>query len=447
MRPAEDIKKLIKNLNDTTSAQMDERVLEDALHALEESEKTTSASIEPNRWRIIMKSPITKLAVAAVVIIACLIGISFWRTSGSGIALADVLARVEKVKAVRSKFYIKISGDPNYPWSLDNPRSFEIRETFLTSQEYGSISTITEYGEHDPNVGESTLRESYFLPQKKLTIVIEPNQKRYTRYDDSQVDWHENQKFRRDPLAFLKEIADHKHKSLGRSTIDGNEVEVFQSTDPNYFGRGGYKNRQVDAKIWVDVKTRLPVRYDQRITAQRVYDGKWSNQQYLYYDFQWDVPVDAAKFEPVIPDGYKIADNFPELANEETAIQGLKQCVELLGNYPERIALSYLWSEVEKSDTPAALRLKEEIKGLTGFDRDQKKMDALKPMRFLNKFYLGPASKDSAYYGETVTPKDADKVLMRWKVSDNEYRVIYGDLHAETVTPEKLAELEKALPK
>jgi hypothetical protein len=36
---------------------------------------------------------------------------------------------------------------------------------------------------------------------------------------------------------------------------------------------------------------------------------------------------------------------------------------------------------------------------------------------------------------------------MRWKVSDNEYRVIYGDLHAETVTPEKLAELEAGLPK
>jgi hypothetical protein len=44
-------------------------------------------------------------------------------------------------------------------------------------------------------------------------------------------------------------------------------------------------------------------------------------------------------------------------------------------------------------------------------------------------------------------PKAADKVLLRWKVSDNEYRVIYGDLHAGTVTPEKLAELEAGLPK
>jgi hypothetical protein len=48
---------------------------------------------------------------------------------------------------------------------------------------------------------------------------------------------------------------------------------------------------------------------------------------------------------------------------------------------------------------------------------------------------------------KTVTPKDADKVLMRWKVSDTEYRVIFGDLHAETVSPEKLAELERTIPK
>ncbi len=56
----------------------------------------------------------------------------------------------------------------------------------------------------------------------------------------------------------------------------------------------------------------------------------------------------------------------------------------------------------------------------------------------------------SQFYGQhwkIVIPKDTDKILMRWKVSDNEYRVIFGDLYAETVTTEKLTELEKDLPK
>jgi len=34
---------------------------------------------------------------------------------------------------------------------------------------------------------------------------------------------------------------------------------------------------------------------------------------------------------------------------------------------------------------------------------------------------------------------------MRWSISDNEYRVIFGDLRAENVTAEELAELEKSL--
>ncbi|MCJ7675470.1 MAG: hypothetical protein MUO33_10010, partial [Sedimentisphaerales bacterium] len=67
----------------------------------------------------------------------------------------------------------------------------------------------------------------------------------------------------------------------------------------------------------------------------------------------------------------------------------------------------------------------------------------------LGRFYmtLVQEKKEPAYYGESVTPADTDKVLLRWKTSDSEYRVIFGDLRAETVTPEKLAELEAALPK
>jgi len=36
-------------------------------------------------------------------------------------------------------------------------------------------------------------------------------------------------------------------------------------------------------------------------------------------------------------------------------------------------------------------------------------------------FYVGLVQdkKHPTYYGKTVTPKDADKVLLRWKVSDN----------------------------
>ena len=39
-------------------------------------------------------------------------------------------------------------------------------------------------------------------------------------------------------------------------------------------------------------------------------------------------------------------------------------------------------------------------------------------------------------------PADADKVLLRWKLDSGNYRVIFGDLKIEDVTPAKLKELE-----
>ena len=52
------------------------------------------------------------------------------------------------------------------------------------------------------------------------------------------------------------------------------------------------------------------------------------------------------------------------------------------------------------------------------------------------------AKPDAAYYGKTVGPNDKDKVLLRWKLNDTQYRVIFGDLRIEDVTAASLTELE-----
>ena len=391
-----------------------------------------------------MKSPSTKLAIAAVIMIVCLIGVSLWKTTGSGIALADVLARVEQVKAFSSKWTMKITiEDPN------NPYRYEGRGTVLTSQEYGSKNTETGE-EYDSNGSLSTFQEIYFLPRKNVRIHIRPYQKKYVRVELNDMYVKKEQErggpqFQNDPLGSLKKMLKYEYESLGRSTINGIDVAGFRSTDPNMWRKWKQtsQNFQSDVKLWVDVKTLLPVRYEYEHFRQTT-DNTKDYMHIVYSDYQWNVTVDAAKFMPSpIPDGYVIEDHFPDVTDEESVTQGLKQCDELFGKYPQRIDLTYLWSESEKSETSAALQLKEELKGLTGLNRDNKKMDALKPIRFLCKFYSGLAKSDPAYYGKTVTPKDVDKILLRWKILENEYRVIFGDLHAETVSPERLVKLEK----
>jgi hypothetical protein len=332
----------------------------------------------------------------------------------------------------------------------DKPYQFEVRSIFLLSREYGyKVNAETP----DPNGKWLPYVDAYISDEKKSCIEIAHTEKKYVReeldyYAETQGDQKENWI---DPGALLKAIMACKYENLGRSTIDGVEVEVFRTTDPNCrtpVSESRLSNPQVDVKLWVDVKTRLPARFEE-FSSSVDERGNTHNQRQVANDFEWDVPVTAAEFEPPpVPDGYAVLD-VPRLKSEKTAIQGLRQCVELLGNYLERIsddagATGTIFLAFEKSKTPAALRLKEEIRGLAEKEKLDRVSDAGGSIHRLISFYvrLVQDKKDPVYYGKTVTPKDADKVLLRWKLSENKYRVIFGDLHAETVSPEKLAELE-----
>lgn len=79
MKAEKSVEKLIGDLADRTSANMDERILKDSLQALEQSQKTPAAS-QVNIWRRTTK--ICASAAAVVIIVGLLIGITIF--SGPG---------------------------------------------------------------------------------------------------------------------------------------------------------------------------------------------------------------------------------------------------------------------------------------------------------------------------------------------------------------------------
>lgn len=116
MRPAENIEKLIKNLSDTTSAQMDERVRKNMLNALAESEKP-SALTQPNLRSIIMKSPITKIAAAVVIIVGITLSAIIWdKTTSTAYALEDTIEASHSVRYLRIKSFKKDMEEPKEFW-------------------------------------------------------------------------------------------------------------------------------------------------------------------------------------------------------------------------------------------------------------------------------------------------------------------------------------------
>jgi outer membrane lipoprotein-sorting protein len=389
--------------------------------------------------RLIMKSTMAKLAVAAVVVLAVVAALSLW-TGTKGVVLADVLAKVEQVQAFMYKMTMHMTG----PMQNTALRDANYEASMLIANEYGMRMDMTMT---DPNTGQTMEQQMYVLPEQRMLVMLMPQMKKYMRMELDASMFEKLRQQNNDPRVMIKQILASKYEDLGRSEIDGVAVEGFRTTDPAYAGGMG----DVDVTLWVDTQTWLPVRMDMNMKL-----SEQIQMQGTLHDFQWDVPVAAREFASVIPadytpgpgDGVKM----PALT-EETAVAGLKLWASFTDKYPESLSIATLVlgvQEFEKSQTPAALRFHEEIQQMASDDaRGQKIVETMMPLQMLGGFYaaLVQEQKDPAYYGKTVTPGDAGQVLLRWKTGDNEYRVLFGDLHAETVTAEQLTQLEAALPK
>ena len=437
MQPADDIRQLFEDAQLGTRPDPDERVFKDMVQAQENAKENPTGASE--RWRIIMKSPLSKLAVAATIAVACVAALFMWTGTQSSVALANVLTRMEQISVYMYQMSMTVTGQKIGDQVLDQ----NVEVTLAMSRDHGMKMSMESI---DPNGAQTVMQEMYMSPRNGTAISITPGQKKYTRMEFDETMLERMRKQNNDPRVMVQQILDCDYTSLGRSTLDGVEVEGFQTTDPKFMG--GMMG-QVDAKIWVDIKTQLPVQSEIDMQMDQMH------MHAVMHDFQWDVSVDAAEFEPVIPDDYTSLASEPlqmPAMNEETAIQGLRLFAEFRGRYPEKLDIMSLMSqmrEIQKGDAPAARQLREENKDLTQEERVKKLVDIMTPIQGIGTFYmlLGQDKKDPAYYGEFVTPEDVDQVLLRWKVSDNEYRVIFGGLHAETVTADTLAELEKTLPR
>ncbi len=471
-----------------------------------------------------MRSAGVKIAVGTMVVLAAVAGIFFWTGARSGVALAEVLAKMEQIQAFTYKATMHVTGSaPEVP---SGGKDMEM--SMLVANEYGMKM---EMSSTDPNSGRAHTVQTYWLPHQRMAMTVMPEMKMYMRMELDDSMFEAMRKENNDPRVMVRQILDGKYEELGKSVIDGVEVEGFRTTDPAYT-RSGLGDGNVT--VWAGIKSGLPVRVDIKMKEQ-MWMGMGTEMEGTMHDFQWDVPVSAAEFTPTIPadftpgpgDGVKM----PALT-EETALRGLKLCHELTGKYPDDLNLMTLAQvategfksertatprqeppqppdltpsleksrfrmppqhpgrtapreEVEKwleemkkwrEDEEKALaedkkrmdelnqwrkdvekwrenqkelpKTREEL--LATINDDIKKMaDKMMPVQMLGVFYmhLVGENKEPAYYGKAVKPGDIAQVLMRWKVGANEYRVIFADLHAETVKADTLAKLEAAMPK
>ena len=345
--------------------------------------------------------PITKLAAAAVVIIAALIGLNQFGGSfdGASVAWAQVVKNVEKAKTVTFRLKTSMTGMPDSEIMV------------YDSSKYGSRL--------DVYVGGKITTRIYGPKDKNVSVMVIPEAKRYTRMSFTDQQRHQMHEREKDPREFVALFLSVDHTELGRRTIDGIEVEGLEVDSPKV---GGGMFESAIGRLWVDVKTELPVRME----IEGVSAGGKIQTKIVMDEFEWDEKLDASEFEPNIPADYTLqSETKMSDVNEDKMIEGLQFFAQLTdGRYPNSLA-----------SMTADHELREAWQQKYNRGPTNEELDKFHNVNAVCRFYadLLEGNKDVQYHGDKVTANDIDDELMRWRISENEYRVIYGDLRVETV--------------
>ncbi len=101
MKPPENIEKTIERLGYHASGEVHDRILGNLLQAMEGTQKQGSDATAQNTWRIIMKSPITKLSTAAVIVLCIALTIFFMgRTTTPAYAIEHTLQAMQDLRTM-----------------------------------------------------------------------------------------------------------------------------------------------------------------------------------------------------------------------------------------------------------------------------------------------------------------------------------------------------------
>jgi hypothetical protein len=269
MRPAENIKKSIKKLRYKTSTETHDRVLDNVLRALDEKQKVGATT--PDTWRIIMKSPITKLSTAAVIIVCIALTIPF----------------MEKIAA------------PAYSVEQTLQAMQDLRTMYMVCKDW-SGNEFEMWIELNPDTGIPEYCRSYW-PKSKILNISRPDTSYQFNERANQVQINSGKLYHMDlaPAKVFEQL-------LLASQQDPDSVVIFHEYDQQSDKSlivviwRGYKQSY---KIHIDPETKLPVRMQGLENNQLGSVIKDIEQ----IEFNVDLSEDIFDFE--IPQGASIIDH------------------------------------------------------------------------------------------------------------------------------------------
>jgi outer membrane lipoprotein-sorting protein len=433
---AENVGQLSAEFNDRLRRQMAEAIeLEPAA-----VNRPTFLTRSPTIWRRIMRSPIPRVAAAAIFVLA-VGGVALWfHGGGTTPALADFLQPILNAKTVKYKMTTETTIERTGPsaglagvmgWlSAETQKDL----TNITTAEVMMLDANRSRTERERR-GEPKTVEIWDAGQGK-GLWLQPAKKRATVQNTANMPKGKTP-HGGDPMAYYRSLLldardkpNVKRELLGEKEINGRRVVGFRITLPAEVMR-----------VWGDPKTGLPVRIETTVAMIPTIKITMS-------DFMFNVDMDQSLFSLEPPAGYKVKvvvldrtidDSRPK---EKDLIEMFRYYSEASdGRFPDLLDMQWLTMTVTMERWIAG-NMRQETK-------PQAQVKLLRGMTFTVQL---PKEADAHYAGQGILLGAADRPIFWYRPKGStKYRVIYADLSVhEAGTPPNvpvvpIAQLEKDL--
>ena len=397
-----DFKKVVGRLNIDTepNAEHRENLRRQMLSVFSQTEQKPSSRIIVFRAlrRTTMKSPITKIAAAAVIIIAVLISLNILGTSTP--AFAEIVKPFLTARTASFKMTMEVEGVPTQTFDCLYAEPAHMRQT---NNEQGAV-VISDL-------------------QKGKIVTLSPAQKRAFVVElENMPDDEDQSQFNlfseiRKHIQEAQQTQDESVQFLGEKEINGLRVIGYHVQKPI-----------VDITVWADPQTKLPVEMI----------NKSGPTTYTMTDIVFDVELDESLFNLEIPDGYTVHTMQVD-ASEPTE--------------KDLINMFRIWAEHMDGNLPSTLDMNATME-FVKYQQKKMKEQGIEPteetmlelQKTIQKMSRGgmfvqklPADSDWHYAGKGVKFGDADTAIFWYRPEGSEtYRVIYGDLSVKDVAPQNL---------
>ena len=300
MRPAEKIERLIKKSRYKASTEAYDKALGSFLQAVDVYEKQKPALTEPNIWRIIMKSKITKIAAAAVIVVGLLVSVYVLDNGLSSRAFGTVIENVIECNSISLRWKSKIGMAPVPVFRMyiqgqkgrldligfegDQEGIDQIQKEMNRKELSAIVSTIIDL-EHKDGLELDHFHKTY----KAINV------------DDRMV-----QEFTKsNPVEQFRDVKTEDVEWLREEQQDGYKIDVYlvRHVDMPLMGiKSELSGREGERMtIWVDRVSMLPV----RILLEASEIGGW----FEFSDFVWNQQLDPNLFKLEVPEGYTLTDS------------------------------------------------------------------------------------------------------------------------------------------